>query len=92
MSETSNSGPVGSSPASGAVPAASTGASASGADQAAFSDSGGGNVGTMAALKEEYPKIYKYIMMSIAQNMCIEMQHRNQQLTQKMKKMSQPDQ
>lgn len=63
-------------------------AGASSAQQAAYSG-GSGNMGTMAALKEQYPKVYKYIMLSIAQNMCIEMQHRNQQLTQKMKKMSQ---
>jgi len=90
MSDAPNgSAPVASSSA-GAAAANQAGNAATGdaaSQQAAFSDSG--NFGTMEALKEQYPKVYKYIMLSIAQNMCIEMQHRNRQLTQKMKKMSQ---
>lgn len=61
-------------------PAASTGASA--AVAAATSST---TIASIAELKQKSPKLWNAMMQSIAQNICIDMQHHSDHLIQMMK-------
>lgn len=48
-------------------------------------------VSSLADLKQKSPKIYKFMMLSLAQNMCIQMNRDNDNLIQLMKQMGGDD-
>ncbi len=54
---------------------------------AAEKASASSTVSSLADLKQKSPKIYKYMMLSLAQNMCIQMNRSNDNLIQLMKQM-----
>ena len=85
----SGAGSVSPAGASGSAAAANAGAQAGATGAAAGDYSSEATVGTMASLKQNYPKVYKFMMLSIAQNICIQMQHSSDHLKQEMRKMRQ---
>ena len=42
-------------------------------------------IGSMAELKKKAPKVYKFMMLSMAQNICIQIKHDNDRIIQRWK-------
>jgi hypothetical protein len=45
------------------------------------------NIGTMAALKKNHPKLYKYMMESMARNIIIQLNRQNERVKESMRKL-----
>lgn len=53
-----------------------------------LAEAGGiGNISSLADLKRKSPKLYKFMMISIAQNICIQMKRRQDELAEIWRKM-----
>jgi hypothetical protein len=49
-------------------------------------DAGFNNISSLADLKKKSPQLYKYMMISIAQNICIQIKRQQDRLTEEWKK------
>lgn len=81
----STSATSGASEASGSAQT-SEGISSTNAAMALADDAGFNDIKSLADLKNKSPKLYQYMMVSIAQNICIQIKRQQDRLTEEWKK------